>query len=266
MTKDTGAERKLKGRRALVTGGGAGLGYIFSDALAEAGADLVICGRRADVIKDSAGKLATAHGIKAEGHAVDISTEDGIDRLKSVVGEVDILVNNAGYSIRRNSWLDVTRAEWEEVLTLHLTAPFFLAQRFAPGMMERGFGRIVNLSSIYGVVGCDPNHYPDSASDNTSYTTSKHGIVGMTKNLALRVSHAGVTVNAISPGIFPTGTVRADGNKGGVKAAQILLAKTIVGRFGTPPDLRGLIKFIASDDSSFITGHNFVVDGGFTIT
>lgn len=268
MTNDTRSERQLEGRRAFVTGGGSGLGYIFADALAEAGADVVICGRRPDVIGESAARIAAAHGGKAEGHAIDVSTEEGIDRVGAIVGEVDILVNNAGYSIRKNSWLDVTRAEWQEVLTLHLTTPFFLSQRFARGMMDRGFGRIVNLSSIYGVVGANPGHYPDMASDNTSYATSKHGVVGLTKNLAMRVSHAGVTVNAISPGIFPSATskARADGVKSGEKTSQMLLSQIPVGRFGVERDLRGLIKFIASDESSYITGHNFVVDGGFTVS
>ena len=171
MTETTHSTRDLRGRRALVTGGGSGLGLVFADALAAAGADIVICGRRADVVKDAREQLA-GHGVTAEAHAMDISRPEEIDRLKDIVGEVDILVNNAGYSIRKNSWLEVTASQWREVLDINLMAPFLMAQRFAPGMMERGFGRIVNLSSIYGVVGANPDHYPDMASDNTSYAAS----------------------------------------------------------------------------------------------
>lgn len=256
----------LRGRRALVTGGGSGLGFIFADALAEAGADIVICGRRADVVNEARDKLA-GHGVRAEAHGIDISKPEEIDRLKDAVGEVDILINNAGYSIRRNSWLDVTASEWREVLDVNLMAPFLLAQRFAPGMMERGFGRIVNLSSVYGVVGTNPDHYPDMASDNTSYTASKHGLIGLTKNLALRVSDKGVTVNTLSPGIFPGATrkERPDGAKQGQQTAEALLRQIPVRRFGAEADLRGIITFIASDQSAYITGQTFVVDGGFTI-
>lgn len=267
MTDKADSVRNLCGRRALVTGGGSGLGFIFADALAEAGADVVICGRRADVITDAAGKLAM-HGGKAEAHAVDISSSDEIDRLKTLVGEVDILVNNAGYSIRKDNWLDVTASEWQEVLTINLMAPFLLAQRFAPGMMQRGFGRIVNLSSIYGVVASNPEHYPDMASDNTSYAASKHALIGLTKNLAMRVSGKGVTVNTVSPGIFPGNTKieRADGVVPGARTAEILLTQIPTRRFGVDADLRGLITFIASEESAYITGHTFVVDGGFTIS
>ena len=267
MSDRIGGERNLRGRRALVTGGGSGLGFIFADALAEAGADVAICGRRADVIHDAAGKLAR-HGVQACGHAVDISRPEEITRLHELVGEVDILVNNAGYSIRKNSWLEVTASEWQEVLAINLMAPFLLSQRFAPGMMERGFGRIVNLSSIYGVVASNPEHYPDMASDNTSYAASKHALIGLTKNLAMRVAGKGVTVNTLSPGIFPGNTrvERTDGAVPGAQTAKMLLSQIPTKRFGTGADLRGVITFIASDDSAYITGHSFVVDGGFTIS
>ena len=258
--------QSLNGRRALVTGGGSGLGWIFADALAEAGADVVICGRRAEVIETAVGRLAR-HGVAAQGHALDISQPENSDRLKDLVGEVDILVNNAGYSIRKASWLEVTAAEWREVLDVNLMAPFLLTQRFAPGMMARGFGRVVNLSSVYGLVAANPDHYPDMASDNTSYVASKHALIGLTKNLAVRVAHTGVTVNAISPGIFPGATrqARADGVVPGQKTAEALLQQIPARRFGDAADLRSLITFIASEASAYITGHTFVVDGGFTL-
>ena len=256
----------LNGRRALITGGGSGLGLIFADALAEAGADIVICGRREDVVNEAREQLVR-HGVKAEAHRADISDPEQIDKLKERVGEVDILINNAGYSIRRNSWLDVTASEWREVLETNLMAPFLLAQRFAAGMIKRGFGRIVNVSSVYGVVGANPDHYPDMPSDNTSYACSKHALIGLTKNLALRVADKGVTVNTLAPGIFPGATKkeRSDGVSQGQRTAQILLDKIPAHRFGVAADLRGIIVFIASDQSAYMTGQTLVVDGGFTV-
>ena len=266
LSEETGPSRDLQGRRAIITGGGSGLGFIFADALAAAGADVVICGRRTEVIQAAAEQLAR-HGVAAEGHAFDLSRPEEIDRFKAAVGETDILINNAGYSIRRDSWLEVTAAEWQEVMNINLMAPFLLAQRFVPGMMERGFGRVVNLSSVYGLVGANPDHYPDMASDNTSYVASKHALIGLTKNLALRVAHAGVTVNTLSPGMFvgETRQARTDGVVPGQKTGELLLKEIPLRRFGREADLRGLITFIAGEGSAYITGHTFVVDGGFTV-
>jgi len=257
----------LQGKRAFVTGGGSGLGLIFADALAEAGADVIICGRRHDVLETAVAQMRR-HGGMARGIAADISSPAEITRLKDEIGEIDILINNAGYSIRKTSWLDVTPAEWDEVLKVNLQAPFMLAQAFAPGMMQRRFGRIINLSSIYGVVASNPDHYPDMTPDNTSYVASKHALVGLTKNLAMRVASSGVTVNTLSPGIFPglSRKDRADGATAGVETAKRLNQEIPLHRFGVDADLRALVVFIAGPGSSYITGHNFVVDGGFTIS
>ncbi|GAC1576125.1 MAG: SDR family oxidoreductase [Sphingomicrobium sp.] len=260
-------DRSLSGRRALVTGGGSGLGFVFADALAEAGADLIICGRRSGVVEEAAEKLRS-HGGKVEARAADVSRPEEIESLKQKTGAIDILINNAGYSIRKQSWLEVTAAEWQEVLAINLMAPFLLAQAFAPAMVAAGFGRIVNLSSVYGVVASNPDHYPDMPSDNTSYVASKHALIGLTKNLAMRVAGSGVTVNTISPGIFPdlSKRERADGSTAGQKTGATLLQNIPMHRFGKAEDLRGTIVFIAGLHSAYITGQTFVVDGGFTIS
>lgn len=258
--------RILADRRALVTGGGSGLGKIFSDALAEAGASLVICGRRADVL-DTAAVDLRRHGVEVQCIAGDVSCPDDIARIKDKAGPIDILINNAGYSIRKNSWLEVTPAEWQEVLGVNLHGPFMMAQAFAPGMMERGWGRIVNLSSIYGVVASNPDHYPDMKSDNCSYSVSKHGLVGLTKHLAMRVAGTGVTVNALSPGIFSgqTATQRADGVVPGAQTAERLREAIPLHRTGNEDDLRAIIVYLAGPHSSYVTGQNISVDGGFTL-
>lgn len=266
LTDTLSQARVLSGRRAFVTGGGSGLGLVFADALAEAGADLVICGRRADVIEKAAESLRR-HGGKVEAHAADISRPDEIETLHDRIGPIDILINNAGYSIRKESWLEVTAAEWQEVLAVNLMAPFLLAQAFAPAMMAAGFGRIINLSSVYGVVASNPDHFPDMPSDNTSYVASKHALIGLTKNLAMRVAGSGVTVNTISPGVFPelSKQDRIDGATAGKKTGAALLQNIPMRRFGRQEDLRAMIIFVAGPGSAYITGQTLVVDGGFTI-
>ena len=262
----SGNGKLLSGRRALVTGGGAGLGKIFADALAEAGADLVISSRRGEVLENSAVELRR-HGGRVDCIAADVSRPEEVARLKEAAGAVDILVNNAGYSIRKDSWLEITPAEWLEVLGVNLHAPFMMAQAFIPGMMERGWGRVINLSSIYGVVTSNPGHYPDMKSDNCSYSVSKHGLLGLTKHLAVRVAGSGVTVNALSPGIFAGQSTqkRADGVIPGALTAQRLREAIPVGRTGKDEDLRDLIVFLAGPNSSYVTGQNISVDGGFTL-
>ena len=261
-----GKHRPLAGRRALVTGGGAGLGKLFSNALARAGADLVICGRRSEVLEEAA-KQMQGLGGKVEPFPLDVSNPEDIKRAKVEIGAVDILVNNAGYSIRRDSWLEITPDEWHEVIGVNLSGPFLMAQAFVPSMIERGWGRVVNLSSIYGVVASNPAHYPDMKSDNCSYSVAKHGLIGLTKHLAIRTAGTGVTVNVLSPGIFAAQSEkrRSDGTAAGALTAQRLKEAIPVGRFGEDNDLSAIIVYLCGPDSGYVTGQNFSVDGGFTV-
>jgi len=249
-----------------VTGGGAGLGKIFADARAEAGAALVLVGRRADVLAKTAEELRR-HGRVIDCIAADVARPEDVKRVKHEAGAIDILINNAGYSIRRDSWLEITPAEWHEVLGVNLHAPFMMAQAFAPGMVERGWGRIINLSSIYGGVASNPDHYPDMKSDNCTYSVAKHGLIGLTKHLAVRLARTGVTVNALSPGIFARQSAqqRADGVVPGALTAERLRAAIPMGRTGGDDDLRGTIVYLAGPDASYVTGQSLSVDGGFTL-
>jgi NAD(P)-dependent dehydrogenase (short-subunit alcohol dehydrogenase family) len=134
-------------------------------------------------------------------------------------------------------------------------------------MTARGWGRVINVSSIYGVVASNPAHYPDTKSDNTSYSVSKHGLIGLTKHLAIRLAGTGVTVNAISPGIFmaQSAKVRADGVRPGAMTVKRLQEAIPEARFGTDTDLDAALLFRATPDSAYVTGQNISVDGGFTI-
>lgn len=250
----------LVGRTALVTGGGTGLGRGLARALGKAGARVVICGRRKEPL-DAAVEEFTALGIEVLAIQADITKDDDLDHLAETLVQVDVLVNNAGYAIR-TPWHSVSRDEWREVMEINLEAPLRLTQRVTPGMIERGWGRIVNIASVYGVVAPDPARYPGQDIDVASYVASKHGLIGLTRHLAVMLAEHGVTVNAISPGMF-----RTEANEALVtdEVHKALVAGTPAGRLGSDTDLESAAVFIASPSSAFITGHNLIVDGGWTI-
>jgi NAD(P)-dependent dehydrogenase (short-subunit alcohol dehydrogenase family) len=250
----------LAGRRALVTGGGTGLGRQMALALADAGAAVAICGRRLEPLESTAAELEEA-GAEASFVQCDVTTDDGIGRLSDELGELDILVNNSGYSIRA-PWAEVTPEDWREVMTVNVESPFRLCQAFCPGMARRGFGRVINIASVYGVVAGDPARYPGLGMDIASYFASKHALVGLTKYMAVMLGHDGVTVNAISPGMFPTEVNRSAMPD---EIWRALEAGTPAGRLGSDTDLQGAVVFLASEASAFVTGHNLIVDGGWTL-
>lgn len=249
----------LRGKRALVTGGGTGIGFEFAQTLAEAGSEVVICGRRPEPLERAVGSLGSG-GAAVRAIVADISQEPDRQRLAEEIGPLDILVNNAGYS-RQRPWTDVPLAEWREVMAVNVDAPFFLAQLFVPGMMERGWGRVVNVASVYAVVSGNPFFY-DFPWDGASYVTSKHALVGITKHLAVRTAGSGVTVNAISPGMFPD--TEANRSRCSVESRRRLSAFTPMGRTGDTKELRSALRYLVSPESGFVTGQNLIVDGGWT--
>jgi len=250
----------LSGKHALVTGGGTGLGRSMASALAEAGARITVCGRRPDPLE------ALVAALRADGHdahavVADVTKDADRRRLFSEAPGVDILVNNAGGGERKR-WLDVTIEEWRAVINLNLEAPFALCQLFVPPMIEKKWGRVINVSSIYGLVVGDPALYGDWGIDLASYVAGKHGLIGLTKHLAATVGATGVTVNALCPGAFPNTEKNAS-------ASRNLIAgfadRTPVKRVGEEDDLRAAVVYLASPGSSFYTGQSLVVDGGWTI-
>jgi NAD(P)-dependent dehydrogenase (short-subunit alcohol dehydrogenase family) len=229
-------------------------------ALADHGASIWCCGRREEPLQETQAVLADRGHVSSYVTA-DITLAEDRQRLVEALPPVDVLVNDAGYAIRA-PWLEVQEREWREVMTVNVEAPFFLAQLVAPGMVERGWGRIVNVASIYGVVAGDPARYPGHGIDIASYFASKHALVGLTKHLAVMLGGSGVTVNALSPGMFPSPpneAVLSDDVK------QALRGGTPVGRLGSETDLRAAIVYLASPGASFVTGQNVIVDGGWTV-
>lgn len=253
----------LVGRRALVTGGGGGLGRQITLGLAEAGAEVVVCGRRADALERTVTLVREAGG-SALARPADITVEPDIQRLLAQAGEVDILVNNAGAAPNQR-WTDVPLEEWRAVFAVNVDAMFRLIQVFAPAMMARDWGRIINIASVYGKMGGNPALYPGLDWDVPSYFASKHAVHGITHYLAPRLAPHGVTINSLSPGGFAGSEMNEASGMGSDAMLQAFRAAVPMARMGQGPDIQTAAVFLASPGAAYVTGHDLVVDGGWTI-
>jgi NAD(P)-dependent dehydrogenase (short-subunit alcohol dehydrogenase family) len=246
----------LTNRRALVTGGARGLGRVMAEALAQAGADVVITSRSADSAVAAASDVAASTGRKVVGLAADVAIASDITRLaddaERALGPIDILVNNAGINIRGASET-LTEADWDTVLDINVKGPFLCARLLGPRMAARGWGRIINLGSMLSVIGI---------AGRAPYAASKAAVANLTRVLALEWAGQGVTVNAICPGPFGTEMNRPLLNDPEKYAAFV--AKIPLGRWGELHEIAGATVFLASDASSFVTGSLLFVDGGWT--
>jgi len=246
----------LSGKVAIVTGGGSGLGRQMAEALAECGADVVLCARNAERCEQAARELAGL-GVRALGLACDVRKPEDVEavvrRTVEALGRIDILVNNAG-----TAWgappEDMPLDGWQKVLDVNLTGLFLFAQAAGRVMIEQNDGgRIVNVASVAAFRGA-----PQAAMNAIPYNASKAGVVGLTIDLAVKWAPHGITVNAIAPGWFPSDMTRHTLDAAGDR----LLHRVPLGRYGGPDDLKGAVAYLASAASAYVTGTTLVVDGG----
>jgi gluconate 5-dehydrogenase len=246
----------LAGSVAIVTGGGSGLGRQIAEALAECGADLVLCARKAERCQSAAAELEGL-GVRAVGLGCDVrdpaAVQAVVDATIERFGRIDVLVNNAG-----TSWgaapEEVPLDGWQKVIDVNLTGAFLFSQAVGRTMIERGEGgRIVNIASVAAFRGAPPE-----AMNALPYNASKGGLVAFTIDLAVKWARHGIRVNAIAPGWFPSEMSQLVLERAG----DALLSRIPLGRFGSGHDLKGAAAFLASRASDYVTGTTLVVDGG----
>lgn len=246
----------LSGRTALVTGASKGLGRAMALGLARAGCALALCARDRD------GLAATRQAVQALGVRAEIFSMDVLDRASigaavsaavGAFGGLDVLLNNAGVNVRKPV-LELSEAEWDLVVDTNLKGYFLVAQAVAPNLIARGYGKVINVSSIFGAVGM---HH------QLAYASSKGGVGQMTKVMAIEWARHGVRVNAIAPTYFETPLVAA--LRQDPERFAFINERTPMGRWGQPEELEGTVVWLASRASDFVTGQTVFVDGGWTI-
>lgn len=244
----------LSNRTAVVIGATSGIGKAIALGLADAGADVVPTGRRQNLAKEVASEIER-RGRRSLAMAADVGDSDSLQRLAEATiakfGKVDILVNAAGRTVRRAT-LDVSDEEWNAIMDTNLTGMLRACRVFGRHMVERRYGRIINIGSLTSLV---------ALQEVAAYGASKAGVAALTKSLAVEWGRYGVCVNAILPGVFRTAL--NEGLLDGTERGRELLMRTPMGRFGQPEEVAGAAIFLASDAAGFVTGHLLAVDGGF---
>lgn len=247
----------LKGRVAVVTGGSSGLGVQMAKGFAGQGADLVIMARRLDKLEKVAEEIRSL-GVKCLPVQCDVTNTDQVNKAAEIAikeyGKVDILVNCAG-SAKNAGVLNMTDEEWDFTVDTDMTSVFKVTRAFAKYMVEKKYGRIINIASMYGLVG-------NTAIDTVAYHSSKGGVVNFTRAVAAELAKYNITCNAICPGYFATeltiDTLKTEAFTNYMKATVPM------GRYGKEGELNPAAIFLASDEASYVTGAILTVDGGYT--
>lgn len=241
----------LDGRRAVVTGGGQGIGRAIALKLASMGASVAVVDLNAEGA-DSVAREIKEKGGTARAYPLDVADADQVtktfSRIAGDLGAIDILINNAGIT-RDGLIMRMSQTDWDTVLAVNLTGAFNCTRAVARGMMSERYGRIVNVSSVVGLIG---------NAGQANYASSKAGLIALTKSVARELGSRGVTANAIAPGYIETPMTESLSEK----AREEFASKIALRRFGTPEDVANVVAFLASDGGDYVTGQTINVDGG----
>ena len=251
---------QLKGKTALITGGGRGIGKFIATGMAEAGADLIIASRKMKTLEATAAELEKNYGVKVLPIACDLGKKEDIDRMFATASSrfprIDILVNNAGVGWGAPT-LEYPLEKWDQVFNVNVRGVWVLTQKIAQMMKEQGNGSIINITSVMGFRGSDEASHPV-----VPYNSSKAAINILTMNLAVKLAPYNIRVNAIAPGFFRTDMMAYTEMPEFKDTYEALLSTIPMGRVGDMDDMKGVAVFLASDASAYMTGHILVVDGG----
>jgi NAD(P)-dependent dehydrogenase (short-subunit alcohol dehydrogenase family) len=247
---------RLGGRNALITGGSKGLGRAIADALAGAGANVCLVSRHQNEAQAAAEQIQAGTGQRAIALEADVSdsaqVKPMVERAIAGLGHLDILINNAGTNVRNNI-VDYTDEDWHKVLHTNLSSAFYCCRAIGPHLIERGWGRVVNLASIMALT---------SLPGRVAYASTKAGLIGMTKTLALEWAPHGITVNALCPGPFAT-----EMNLPLLENPEVReqwTSRIPLGRWGNVEEVGAAALYLCSEPAAFVTGHTLYIDGGWT--
>ncbi|MDH6341765.1 gluconate 5-dehydrogenase [Parabacteroides sp. PFB2-12] len=253
------ANFSLEGKIALVTGASYGIGFAIASALSEAGATIVFNDINQDMVNKGLAAY-TEKGIKAHGYVCDVTNEEGVyamvAQIEKEVGVIDILVNNAGI-IKRIPMIEMSAADFRQVIDIDLNGPFIVAKAVIPSMIKKGAGKIINICSMMSELGRETV---------SAYAAAKGGLKMLTRNIASEYGEYNIQCNGIGPGYIATPQTaplrekQADGSRHPFDS--FIIAKTPAARWGNPEDLAGPAVFLASEASDFVNGHILYVDGG----
>jgi 3-oxoacyl-[acyl-carrier protein] reductase len=242
---------KLEGRVALVTGASQGIGHACALALALEGATVAVAARNRQKLDELASEINSAGG-KTAAFVMDVTDEEQVkSAIKSAIaqfGKIDILVNNAGVT-RDQLLMRMKRADWDTVLNTNLTSAYLCMQQVIGSMLKQRWGRIINITSVFGQMG---------QAGQANYAASKAGLIGLTMAMAREVASRNITCNAVAPGFIETSMTAALSEEFKENAVKNIP----LGRVGSPEDVASAVRFLASDDAAYITGHVLSVNGG----
>ncbi|MBT6120497.1 3-oxoacyl-[acyl-carrier-protein] reductase [bacterium] len=245
MTTDTN-------KTAIVTGSTRGIGLSIANGLAKDGYNIVVCGRSQETCDSSAKEISTKYGVKTLGIAVNVSKQSEVsDLVKQAIsefGSIEVLINNAGIT-KDNLVLRMSEDDWESVIQVNLNSIFYFTKAVIRSMMKKRFGRIVNITSVVGVMG-NPGQ--------SNYAASKAGMIGFTKSIAKEYGSKGITCNAVAPGFIDTDMIESLPKD----YIDNIISQIPVKRLGEPTEVSNVVSFLTSDKSSYITGQVINVDGG----